>query len=170
MSGGSPRRPPRRSTRRSSRYCRSASESRHNRAMAFTILGSLCIIARGWTPAGRLVAQFADAGNNWFSGCSLRLYPRSIGESIRSSQTIPRFPGFRDYGPTRPSAKAPGTRRLRALARVAGSGRPSRGPEAPRRSRACSHYGHIRVARPKPFSARRAGDGGSRTRRDCATQ
>src|SRR6266550_9698 len=36
--------------------------------------------------------------------------------------------------------------------------------------RACSHYGHIRVARPKTPVARREGEGGSSTRRDFATQ
>jgi hypothetical protein len=53
--------------------------SRHNRAMAFAILGSLCRSTSGWTPAGRPAAHFAVAGNSWFSGCSRRLFLSSEG-------------------------------------------------------------------------------------------
>jgi hypothetical protein len=54
--------------------------SRHNRAMAFAILGSRCSNASGWTPAGKLAAHFAVAGKSWFNGCSLRLFLSSEDE------------------------------------------------------------------------------------------
>ena len=54
--------------------------SRHNRAIAFAILGRRCSSASGWIPAGRLAAHFAVAGKSWFNGCSLRRFLSSEDE------------------------------------------------------------------------------------------